>query len=119
MALLLNTLSLALLALAATSYVRRRFAILCGAALLFFPVTAAATVLTWWPLSPALAVAILALTLGVSLCALALFGIDVAWAPFCLEMTYLTFLCWTLFPLAVLLNFLGLALCALLGIPPS
>jgi len=115
MALLLNTLSLALLALAATSYVRRRFAILWGAALLFFPVTAAAAVLTWWPLSPALAAVIVALTLGISLCALALFGIDVAWAPFCLEMTYLTVLCWILCPLAVLLDYLGLALRALLG----
>ena len=115
MAVHLNTLSFVLLALAATSYVRRRSAILWGAALLFFPVTAAASVLTWWPLSPALAAAIVVLTLGVSLGALALFGIDVAWAPFCVEMTYLTVLCWILCPLAVLLNHLGLAFRALLG----
>ena len=115
MAVHLNMLSFALLALAATSYARRRFVTLWGAAILFFPVTGAAAVTTWWAVSPALAVVIVALTLGVSLSALALFGIDVAWAPFCVEMTYLTFLCWILCPLVVLLNYLGLALRALAG----
>ncbi len=103
----LNTVSLALLVLAAVAYIRRRPGVLWPVAALFFPVTGVATVLIWWPVSPALTVLVIALTLGVSLGALALFAIDVAWAPFCLEMTYLTFICWVLCPLAVLVNYVG------------
>jgi len=103
----LNTISLALLIVAGVGYVRRRPVVLWTAAGVFFAAGGAATILIWWPLSPVLAVLVLGLTLGVSLAALALFAIDVTWAPFCLEMTYLTFLCWVLCPAAVLVNYLG------------
>ncbi len=110
----LNALSFVLLVLAGVSYVRHRGAVLTAAAALFFPVTAASTVLTWWGFSPALGLAILLLTLGISLVCLALFGIDVVWAPFCLEMTYLTVLCWVLCSAVVLLNYIGMGVFALL-----
>jgi maltodextrin utilization protein YvdJ len=113
MTLYMNIASLVLLALAAVSYAGRRFHMLAGAAVLFFLVTGAATMMTWWSVSPALTVIILAVTLGLSLAALSLFAIDVVWAPFCAEMTYLMVLCWVLCPLAVVLNFLGLTLRAL------
>jgi len=113
---LLNALSFALLAVAAVAFFRQRRLVLALAAVLFFPVAAAATVLIWWPISPVAAVLILAVTLGVPLVALAVFAIDFIWAPFCLEMTYLTFLCWILCPLAVLLNYAGPLACALLGL---
>ena len=113
MAVDLNIMSFALLALAGVSYARRRFMTLWGAAALFFPVTGAAAVTTWWTLSPTLTIIILLFTLGTSLVALAMFAVDVIWAPFCLEMTYLALLCWILCPLAVLFNYLGLVLRAL------
>ena len=109
-ALQLNALSLALLAVAGVAFFRQRRGVLVIAAVLFFPLTAAATVGLWWPLSPPAAALILALTLGVPLIALALFAVDVAWAPFCFEMTYLTILCWLLCPLAVVLNYVAMAL---------
>jgi hypothetical protein len=49
-------------------------------------------------------------TLGLNLCILLLYFIDLIWAPFCLELRYLTLLCWILSPLAVVLNFAGLLL---------
>lgn len=115
MAVYFNILSFGLLALAGVSFARRRFVALWGAGILFFPVTGAATALTWWPVSPTLTIVLLTLTLGVPLVTLVLFGIDVVWAPFCVEMTYLTFLSWVLCPLAVLLNYVGLVLAVLRG----
>ncbi len=109
----LSTLSFALLVLAAVAYSRQRFVALWAAGTLFFCTTGLATVVIWWPVSPSLAVLILAVGLGGSLAVLALFAIDVIWAPFCLEMTYVTALCWILCPLVVLLNYAGLLLCAL------
>lgn len=107
-----NALSFALLALAAVSYPRWRRRTLAVAGVLFFPATAVAVVLTWWPVSPLLAIVILAVTLGIPLGCLALFGIDVIWAPFCMEMTYVTVWCWILCPLAVMLNYVGMAVSA-------
>jgi len=106
----MNTLSFALLALAAVAYARQAPKCLWAAGLLFFPLTGLTTVLAWWPLAPLAAILILVLTLGVPLVCLALFAMDVLWAPFCLEMTYLTFLCWLLCPLSVVLNYMGTAL---------
>ena len=104
----LNILSFALLALGAVAYARRRSAVLWAAGVLFFPVAACATVATFWQAMPLFTVFLLALTLGVSLSALMLYAIDVVFAPFCFEMTYLTVLCWLLCPLLVLIDFLGL-----------
>jgi len=104
----LNILSFALLGAGAVAYARRRFAVLWAVGVLFFPVAASATVVTFWQPLPLFAVFLLTLTLGVSLAALALYGIDVVFAPFCFEMTYLTVLCWLLCPLLVFINFLGL-----------
>ena len=115
----LNTLSLALLLIAALAYTRHWPAVLWSLAALFFPVTGIATVLIWWPVSPTLTLAVLLVTLGVPLIALALFTIDVVWAPFCLEMTYPTFVCWILCPLAVLANWMGLLVPLLAAPGPS
>ncbi len=111
----LNALSLALIAVAAVAYARHRRFALTAAAVLFFPVTGAATVMSWYATSPTLAVVILAATLGVSLVALALIGIDVTWAPFGVQMTYGAALCWLLCPAAVLLNYVGMAVQGALG----
>jgi hypothetical protein len=81
--------------------------VLAVAGVLFFPVCAGGLLLNWWTISPAIALALLSTTLGVSLVVLALFAVDVIWAPFCLEMTYLTFLCWLLCPAAVFLSHVG------------
>jgi len=106
----LNILSFALLSLAAVAYARRRFHVFWAAAGLFFPIAAWTTVATWWQVSPLFTIILLALTLGISVLALALFAVDVIWAPFCLEMTYLTPLCWILCPLLVFANYSVLCL---------
>ena len=115
MDLALNTMSLALFGLAAAAYARRRGTVLLAAAVLFFPVAAGATLAVWWPLCPTAGSLILALTLGVPLALMAVFAVDVIWAPFCLEMTYLTFLCWLICPVGVGLNWIGSALARLSG----
>ena len=111
----LNAVSLALFALAAVAYTRQRHAALAAAAVLFFPVTSAATVLSWYPVSPMVAVVILLATLVAPLAALALTAIDVVWAPFGLQMSYCTVLCWLLCPMAVFLNYTGMAVQWLCG----
>jgi len=77
---------------------------------LFFPVAGAATILTWWPLSATLAVALSVLTVGIPLLCVALYLTDLIWAPFCMEMTYVTVWCWVLCPAGVFLNYIGMAL---------
>jgi len=108
-----NALSFGLLALAAVAYSHWRRTTLAVAAALFFPVTAAATLLTWWPVSAAAALCVLCLGVGVPLVCLGLFLVDLIWAPFCMEMTYLTLWCWVLCPLCVALNYVGMAVRAL------
>ena len=103
----LNILSLALFGLVAVAYARRHRVVLAVGGTLFFPICAAALTANWWQISPWAALALVACTLGVSLVVLTLFAVDVLWAPFCVEMTYLTFLCWVLCPLAVLLSHVG------------
>jgi hypothetical protein len=105
----LSMLSLALCCLAAVAFYRRRRGVLILAALLFFPVTAAATVSVWWAISHVLAMCIIAATLALPIVLIALFLVDLIWAPFCFEMTYATIPCWILCPLGVLLNYVGLA----------
>ncbi|MCD6416580.1 MAG: hypothetical protein J7M08_07785 [Planctomycetes bacterium] len=82
--------------------------LVCGG--VFVPAAAAATLVVYWPLSPVLAVALLAFGLGLPLLALLLYVIDRAFAVFCLEMTYPALICWILWPLLVAVNFAGLAL---------
>lgn len=106
----LNILSLALFGVGAVAYARQRRIVLAGAGALFFPVTALATLYTWWPLSPAVGCGILLVALALPLVGLLLFAIDVVWAPFCVEMTYLSFLGWLLCPVAVAANWGGVAL---------
>lgn len=101
----LNILSFGLLSLAAVAYARRKFHIFWPAVGLFLPLSAWTTIATWWPVSPLFTVLLLAFTLGLSVVALVLFAVDVIWAPFCLEMTYLTPLCWILCPLLVFVNY--------------
>jgi len=57
--------------------------------------------------SPALTLALLGLGVGVPLGLLALYVIDRIWAPFCVEMTYATFLCWVLWPALVVADLAG------------
>lgn len=103
----LSILSAALLVLAGVAFVRQRRVILAITAALFFPLCGTSLLCSWWLISPILALVFLILTLGVSLVTIVLFLIDVIWAPFGLEMTYLTFLCWILCPLAVVLAGVG------------
>ena len=106
----LSVLTFALLCLAGVSYARRRFGVLLASATAFFPVTFLATAALWWAYSPLMTVLFLTFTLGASLVFLTLYFIDVVFAPFSLEMTYATFLCWILCPLPVAANFVALCL---------
>ena len=107
MNLALNLLSLAFLALAGVAFARRYRGILAITGVLFFPVCTAALLTGWWELSPLLAIFLVVCTLGISLLTLCLLAIDVTWAPFCLEMTYPSLLCWILCPSAVILGYVG------------
>lgn len=103
-------LSLALLGAGAVAFTRQRTAGLLACAGLFVPVAAAAALTVYWPVSPVLAVLLLCVTEGLPLAALALYVIDRTLAPFCVEMTYAVLICWVLWPVLVLANFLGLLL---------
>lgn len=111
----LNILSLAFFGLAAVAYGRKHRITLSVAAGLFFPTCGVSLITTWWPLSPLVSLVLTGATLGVALVMLALFAVDVIWAPFALEMTYLTLLCWFLCPLAIALDFTGALLRFLLA----
>jgi len=108
-----NVLSLALLGVAAVAFFRQKRGVLVVSAALFLPVTAIATVALWGPISVLGAGVIVAVTLAVPVLLLGIVLIDVLWAPFCLEMTYLGLLCWVLCPLAVVVNYAALAILAL------
>ena len=103
----MDILSFALFALAAVAYARKHRLVLGAAGLLFFPLCCVSLMSTWWALSPIAAIVLPVCTLGGSLVVLVLFGIDVIWAAFGFEATYLTFLCWILCPLAILVDFAG------------
>ena len=107
-------LAVGLVGCGAVAFARRCRVAMVGCLALFVPVAAAATVAVWWPLSPTLALVLLAVLEGVPLVGVVLYGIDLAFAPFCLEMTYAALLCWLGWPLLVLVDFLGL-LVRLLG----
>jgi len=110
MALELNMLSLALLGAAAVAFTRQRRMVMfvCGA--LFVVAASLAGLAVWWPLSPAVAAVALALGLGLPLVGLLLFAVDLAFAPFCIEMTYPAMLCWVIWPALVFVNYVGLLL---------
>ena len=110
LALNMNALSLALLGAAAVAFTRQRRAVLLVCGGLFVPAAAAATVATFWPVSPAAAVVVMAATLGPSLVGLALYAVDRLAAPFCIEMTYAAMACWVLWPVLVVVDFAGLLL---------
>jgi hypothetical protein len=105
----LNLASAALLATAAVAFARRWGRMSVGTGALFMAVALAATWLAWWPESPVLGTVVLALGWGVPAVGLLLYGIDLVWAPFRLEMTYVAQLRWVLWPALVLANFAGLA----------
>ena len=106
----LNILSFALLAMTGVAYARRRHLVLTAGAVLYFASLALATGLTWWETSPPLAGLFLAVGVAVPVVLTLVFLVDLIWAPFCLQTTYLTFLCWVLSPPIVLCNFAGLLL---------
>jgi hypothetical protein len=108
-ALALTSLSLGLLGATAVAFTRQRRAVMVACGALFVPVVAAATLAAWWPVSPVLAVCLLAGTLGVSLVTLVLYAVDWLFAVFALEMTYPALLCWVLWPVLVAADFLVLA----------
>ncbi|MHC4591976.1 MAG: hypothetical protein ACYS8L_04680 [Planctomycetota bacterium] len=110
LALDLTMMSLALLAAAAVAFTRHRRMVLMVCGGLFVPTAGLTTMAVWWTLSPTLAVLLLSVTLGLPLLALILYAVDLTLAPFCLEMTYLAMLCWILWPVLVMVNFLGLLL---------
>ena len=105
----LNLLSLALFAAAAVAFTRQRRAVMLACGALFVAVGTWATLATWWPLSPAAAVVLLAVGMGLPLAGLALFAVDYVWAPFALEMTYAALLCWVVWPGLILADYAGLA----------
>jgi len=109
LALDMSVLSLALLGAAAMAFSRQRRAVLLTCGALFLPAVTVATVAVFWPVSPALAIALLVATLGPSVLALLLFWVDRAFAPFSLEMTYPAMVCWLLWPALVAADFVGLA----------
>jgi len=100
-------LSLALLGAGAVAFARQRKAVLVLCLGMFVPVSALATLAVYWPLSPVLATVLLCVGEGLPLVALGLYGADLLFAPFCVEMTYAVLVCWVLWPVLVLANFLG------------
>lgn len=108
LALDLNALSLALFGAAALAFTRQRTLVLAVCGGLFVPVAGLVSIALYWPLSPVFALLLLCVTLGLPLLALLLYAVDVAFAAFCVEMTYPAIICWLLWPLLVLVNFLGL-----------
>ena len=85
---------------------RRMVLVVCG--VVFAVASGAATRATFrsagavWPA--------LALGHGVPALALAAYAVDRVWAPFCLELTYLTALCWVCWPLLVAADAVALLL---------
>lgn len=109
MELILSIVSLALFVGTAAAFAGRRPVLLCALGAAFVPVAAATTVALWWGANHGLAIALLAVGLGLPLLGLALYAIDRIWAPFCLEMTYATLLCWVLWPALVVVNLVAAA----------
>jgi hypothetical protein len=103
-------LSLALLGAAAAAFTRQRRPVMAVCAALFVLSAGLAAGTVYWAVSPGLTIALLGVTLGLPLTALALYAVDVAFAPFCVEMTYPAMLCWVLWPVLVAFNFAGMAL---------
>jgi hypothetical protein len=118
MELILTIASLALFVATAAAFAGRRPVLLSALGAAFVPVTAAATVAVWWGGGHGLTIVLMAIGLGLPLLGLVLFAIDRIWAPFCVEMTYATLLCWVLWPALVMVNMVAAAvhtLVALLG----
>ncbi len=105
LALDLNIFSLALLAAAAVAFTRQRTMVLIACGMLFVASSGLAALVVCSPVSHALTLVLLGVTLGVPLLALALYAVDLAFAPFCVEMTYPAMLCWLLWPVLVAVNF--------------
>jgi hypothetical protein len=105
----LTILSAVLFVATAAAFAGRRPVLLCALGAAFVAVSAEATVLLYWGPPPAVAIALLAAGLGLPLLGLALYAVDRVWAPFCLEMTYATFLCWLLWPALVVVDLVTLA----------
>ena len=110
LALHMSVLSFALLSAAAIAFTRQRVVVLAVCGVLLVPVVTIATVAVYWPIGPVLAIVLLCATLGVSLLALLLYLVDRIFAPFCVEMTYPAMICWVLWPVLVLADFVGLLL---------
>lgn len=107
----LNILSLALFGATAVAFTRQRRIVMVTCGALFAAVTGAASVLVWLSVSPHVAILLLAIGMALPLAGLALYAIDRVWACFSAEMTYASLLCWVLWPLLILINFLGLLAC--------
>ncbi len=106
----LTLLAAALLMVSAVAFTRQRRLLLTVCGGLFVAVVTRATIALYWPVSPAFTVALLTLTVALPLLTLALYAVDVLWAPFCLEMTYPAMICWLLWPALVLADVVGLVL---------
>ena len=104
MDLILSIASLALFVGTAAAFAGRRPVLLSALGAAFVPVTVVTTVVIWWGGSHTLTIVLMAVGLGLPLVGLALYAIDRIWAPFCLEMTYATLLCWVLWPALVMVN---------------
>jgi ABC-type proline/glycine betaine transport system permease subunit len=109
-ALHLDIFALAVLAAAAVAFTRQRRPVLLVCAGLFVCVGSAGAWLSWSPVSPVLARALLAVAMGLPLLTLLLYAVDRLWAPFCVEMTYPAMVCWLLWPALAAAAFCGLLL---------
>ncbi len=109
-----SILSAVLLVATAATFAGRRPVLLCVTGGLFVPVAAATTVLLYWGPATWLAGVLLGVGIGLPLLGLALYAVDRIWAPFCLEMTYATLLCWVLWPALVVVNLIVAAFEAVL-----
>lgn len=105
-----NLLSLLFLGMAAFAYTRKATITLTVSSVLFVPTATWAALSCFYASNPVFTIVLLVLTLLLPLVAVALYLVDVLFAPFCLEMTYLTILCWILCPVLVIANVSGMVL---------
>lgn len=100
--------SLVLLGAAAVAFTRQRAMVMIVCAGLFVVSSGLAALALYWALSSAFTIALLGVTLGLPLLTLLLYAVDLALAPFCVEMTYPAMLCWLLWPVLVAVNAVGM-----------
>jgi len=108
----LNAGALALLGAMGVAFSRRRTFVVVACGAMFVPMATGAALLSWWPVSHAAGVGLVALLMGLPLLGLAAYALDRVCACFTFEMTYATLLCWVLWPVLVLAGYVGMLVSA-------